>query len=158
MTAVYGGDDSNDASTSPILNQVVNAAGPTATSTSLASSLNPSTFGESVTFTATVTGTNPGGSVQFNEGATLLATATLIGNVASFTTATLAPGSHPLSAAYGGDAENSPSTSQVLTQVVTAAVGGSPAVALPMLSPWLLLVLLGVLGAAGLRRLARIAQ
>ena len=38
------------------------------TTTTLASSLNPSTFGASVTFTATVTGTAPTGSVNFTDG------------------------------------------------------------------------------------------
>ena len=44
------------------------------TTTALVSSLNPSTFGQTVTLTATVTGASPTGSVQFNDGAAPLAT------------------------------------------------------------------------------------
>jgi CSLREA domain-containing protein len=156
ITAVYSGDANNTASTSPVLNQVVNGAGPTATTTSLVSSLNPSLVGQAVTFTATVNGASPTGTVQFNDGAAALANTTLNGSTASFTTSALAVGSHPITAIYSGDATNTASTSPVLIQIVTAASGGSPpAEPTPTLSQWALLLLLGVLGAVALRRLTR---
>jgi CSLREA domain-containing protein len=148
ITAVYSGDaDNSGSASSPVLNQVVNGSGPTTTTTALVSSLNPSIVGQAVTFTATV---------QFDDGAASLASATLSGGVATFTTSTLAAGSHPVTAAYSGDATNTASTSPVLTQMVTAAGGGtpSPAQPAPTLSQWMLLVLLCVLGAAGLRRVS----
>jgi len=51
------------------------------------SSQNPSGFGQSVTFTATVTGTNgtPTGTVTFKDGATALATNALSGGQATLT-------------------------------------------------------------------------
>lgn len=88
-------------------------------SVTLASSANPSTFGQSVTFTATVTGSSPTGTVTFKDGATVLGTGTLNGSgQATFITSSLAVGSHSITAAYGGDANNSASTSAPLNQVV----------------------------------------
>src|SRR5205823_4739156 len=51
ITAIFSGDASSDTSTSGVLTQTVNKAG---TTTSLSSSVNPSMFAQSVTFTATV--------------------------------------------------------------------------------------------------------
>ena len=60
------------------------------TTTSLTSSLNPSLSGQAVTFTATVTGASPTGTVQFKDGAPNLGTpVTLAGGRASFNTSTL---------------------------------------------------------------------
>jgi virginiamycin B lyase len=52
-----------------ILRFSVAAAGPVSTTTGVVSSLNPSNVGQSVTFTATVTGSGPTGRVQFKDGA-----------------------------------------------------------------------------------------
>ncbi len=54
ITAQYGGDSNYATSTSPAVSQVVNGSGTASTTTALVSSLNPSTVGASVTFTATV--------------------------------------------------------------------------------------------------------
>ena len=97
----------------------------TSTTTALASSLNPSTVGASVNFTATVSPSAASGTVTFKDGATTLGTGTLSGGVASFATSSLALGSHSLTAEYAGDANHLASTSLVLTQTVyvaTAAV------------------------------------
>ncbi len=95
-----------------------------ATTTTVASSLNPATQGVLVTFTATVstTGTNPPtGTVTFNNGLTALGTGTLNGSeVATFTTSTLAVGTDPITAFYAGDGNNAASTSPILTQTITA--------------------------------------
>ena len=77
------------------------------TTTALVSSVNPSDFGQVVTFTATVTsgaGT-PTGTVQFKDnGANLGPAVTLnIGGTAQFTTSTLTVGNHPITADYSGD-------------------------------------------------------
>jgi hypothetical protein len=84
----------------------------------LASSANPSSFGQAVTFTATVTGTSPTGTVTFKDGTTVLGTGPVSGGHASFTISTLALGSHAITAAYSGDGSNTPSTSAVLNQSV----------------------------------------
>ncbi len=76
------------------------------TTTTLTSSPNPSTYGQAVTFTATVSpqyaGT-PTGTVQFEEGSTVLDTETLVGGTASFSTAVLTAGGHTITAVYSGD-------------------------------------------------------
>jgi uncharacterized repeat protein (TIGR01451 family) len=96
-----------------------NTIGLTTTSTTLVSSPNPSVVGQAVTFTATVSGSTPTGTVTFKDGATALGTGTLNGSgVATFTTAALTSGSHAVTAAYGGDPNNTFSTSSVLTQTV----------------------------------------
>ncbi|MFI5120322.1 MAG: beta strand repeat-containing protein [Thermoanaerobaculia bacterium] len=130
ITAVYGGDTSFTGSTSSILTQVVNATGGTPSSTALVSNLNPSVFGQAVTFTATVTGSGPTptGTATFMDGATTLGTTALNGSgVATFTTAVLALGSHPITAVYAGDATYAASTSPVVNQVVNPS-GGAPSV------------------------------
>jgi hypothetical protein len=85
------------------------------------SSLNPSTFGQSVTFTATVqvsSGSSPTGTVTFLDGATSLGTANLTNSVAQLSTSTLAAASHTITAQYSGDANFAGSNSSALTQVV----------------------------------------
>jgi len=84
----------------------------------------PVKYGQSITFTAAVapTATNsitPTGTVSFNDGATVLGTATLSGGVATFTTTALSTGSHPaLTAVYGGDGNFTASASAALMQTV----------------------------------------
>src|SRR5207237_9172797 len=65
---------SDAASTSGAVTQTVNAA---ATSTGLTSSPNPSTFGQSVALTATVSPSAATGTVTFKDGSTSLGTGTL---------------------------------------------------------------------------------
>jgi hypothetical protein len=90
ITAVYNGDAAKQiqGSTSAVLNQDVQAP----TTATLTSSLNPSLYGNSVTFTATIPPSGsaaPTGTVSFLDGATQVGTGTLSGNpgVATFTTA-----------------------------------------------------------------------
>jgi phospholipase C len=95
------------------------------TTTTLASSLNPSTFGQSVTLTATVTGQSngtPTGTVNFLDGTTNIGSSTLnSGGVAALVTASLTAGTHSLTASYAGSAIFSPSTSSPLSQSVNQA-------------------------------------
>jgi hypothetical protein len=108
------------------------------TSTTVASSENPSVSGDSVTFTATVTasadgGTVPTGTVVFYDGTSILGSATLTGSAAALTTSSLTVGTHAIKAAYSGDSENGSSTSAALSQLVKAvttvsvAAGANPA-------------------------------
>jgi hypothetical protein len=53
------------------------------TTTTVASSLNPSTYQASVTFTASVSPTTATGTVTFKDGATILSTVTFYGGNAS---------------------------------------------------------------------------
>src|SRR5207253_6522654 len=66
-TITLAGTDGTDKTTF-IDNVMLVASTSTATSTTLASSANPSVVGANVTFTATVTGSNPTGTVNFTDG------------------------------------------------------------------------------------------
>jgi len=90
---------------------------PCSTTTTLTSSLNPSTYGQAVTWTATVTSTGPNpptGTVYFVG----YGTATLSGGVASITKTWLNAGTYAITAEYKGDGVSAPSTSSALEQVV----------------------------------------
>jgi hypothetical protein len=120
IKAVYNGD-ANFSSSSAALNQTVNQA---STAVGLLSSANPSSFGEAITFTASITpqfGGGASGTVTFNDGTATLGTAPALNNAASFTTSTLAVGSHSITAVYGGDGNFTGSTSTALSQVVMKA-------------------------------------
>jgi subtilase family serine protease len=94
---------------------------PSLTTATLTSSQNPAVEGVAVTFTVAVTtaGTNqPTGPVTFYDGGTALGSGTLNGAQATYTTSTLALGSHSITAIYGGDTNNFTSTSSVLTQSI----------------------------------------
>jgi hypothetical protein len=121
ITAEYSGDASIDVlpSTSAVLSQDVQAQ---ATIT-LAPSVNPSNYGSPVVFTATIASgsTTPAtGTVKFFDGATNIGSGTLTGNpgVATYTTSTLSVATHPITATYVGDANNSSGTSNLVNQVV----------------------------------------
>jgi probable HAF family extracellular repeat protein len=117
ITAVYSGDGSNATSTSGVLSETVSLA---PTITAVLSSAGHATFGQPVTFTAVVTGDGPTGNVQFFDGPNSLAVpVTMTGNIATFTTSTLAVGTHSVTAAYKGDAFNSQSTSPVFSEFVS---------------------------------------
>jgi hypothetical protein len=104
-----------------------------ATSTALSSSANPSLVGQSVTFTASITGVSPTGTVAFNDSATPLSGCGAValtgsGNTrsANCTSSALTQGSHPITATYSGDAANAPSSSPALLQVVTTSGPSAP--------------------------------
>jgi hypothetical protein len=85
----------------------------------------PSTYGQAVTLTATVSPTNATGSVVFKDGATTLNSSptAIVNGVATFTTSSLSIGSHTLSASYNGDSSYSSSTSSNTTYTVQGATG-----------------------------------
>ena len=116
LTASYPGDSGNTASTSAPVTETVNAR--TTSTTTIASSINPSSLNQSVMLTATVTGSSPSGSVTFMDAGTTLGTGTLAAGTATFNTTFTALGSHSLSAVYTGDAPNTGSTSSALAQSV----------------------------------------
>jgi len=120
--ATYSGDATYATSTSSTLTQVVNSA---ASTTTIASSVNPSAAGQSVTFTATVTSGVPGtptGTVTFTIDGVAGSPVTLDASAqASLTTSSLSPGSHSVFATYSGDGTYAGSTSSTLTQVVNPA-------------------------------------
>jgi YVTN family beta-propeller protein len=122
ITASYSGDD-NFAGSSGSLTQIVNKA---ATTTAVTSAANPSITGAPVTYTATVSPAPDSGTVAFTDGTTPV-TGCAAQPVDSTGTATCqltytAVGSHPITAAYSGDATYAASTSAALTQQVAYQV------------------------------------
>jgi hypothetical protein len=120
FVASYGGDATSATGTSTGQPLVVNLA---TTSTTLASSLNPSSSGQAVTFSAAVSVVAPGagavaGTVTFLDGATVLGFGTVTGGAASLTTSALAVGTHAITARYDGGGGLASSTSPPLSQVV----------------------------------------
>ena len=91
------------------------------TKITVASTVNPSAFGESVTFTATVAAQvngTPTGTVTFSDGSTTLGQATVNAGTATYPSASLATGSHSITATYSGDSNFTGSASTALSQVV----------------------------------------
>ena len=127
MDAVYAASGNYDGSTSNIVAQVVNAL---ATTTKLTSLPNPSSYGTSVTFTASVSATTgtPTGTLSFYSCTTsacgtktLLGTGTLgSGGQATYATSTLTVGTDYIEAVYPASGNYAGSISAVLSQVVNA--------------------------------------
>jgi uncharacterized repeat protein (TIGR03803 family) len=99
--------------------------GSSTTTTKLKSSPNPTLFGQTAKFIATVTpklaGT-PTGTVTFSEGQTILGTATILGNQATLPVGVLPVGKNLITATYTGDSNylgSAGSTSHVVNQAST---------------------------------------
>jgi len=110
--------------------QVISPGSATSTTTTLSTSANPATQGSSATFTASVTGSSPTGTVAFTDnGASIggCAAVALAGSgnsrTAQCTTSALTAGTHTIGASYGGDATNQASSGTYVQQV--AASSGS---------------------------------
>jgi Bacterial Ig-like domain (group 3) len=126
ITAVYGGDSDFAGSTSAAVSQTVSKA---SSSLTLTSSPNPSTFGQSVTLTANVSGQFSGvatGTVTFSNGSSSLGSVSVSSNLATLATTDLPVGTDSITAAYSGDSNFTGSTSSTLSQVVNAAPGFGP--------------------------------
>lgn len=112
--------------------------------TTLTSSSSTSTYGQAVTFIATMaTGAPlailPTGTVTFLDGGSTIGTGTLSGGVATFATNALAAGSHAITAQYGGDsnflASAPQSVSNTQTQTVTQASQRVEFIPTPLTNP-----------------------
>ncbi len=103
----------------------VNPGAATSTTTNLVSSVNPTTVGQSVTFTATVSPVNsppPTGTVQFTSNGSVISNcgsvAVTSSGIAQCTTSFSAAGTDSVVAVYSGDANYQGSTSNTVSQVV----------------------------------------
>ena len=121
ITATYNGNSNYQTSSSTAVPLTVGTATST---TSLASSANPSIFGQSVTFTATVSPSAATGTVTFLDGSTQLGTATLVSGKVTFSTSSLSVGSHTITAKYSGDTNVASSTSSPIVQTVNPVPPG----------------------------------
>ena len=131
ITAVFGGDANYSGSTSSVDSQVVDTA---STTSSVISNSDPSTIGQTVTYTATISVNSPGAgalpntdTVTFKDGATTIScstgSATFNGSTATckVTYANTTGSPHSITAVFSGDANFAGSTSPVLTQTVNDA-------------------------------------
>jgi hypothetical protein len=155
ITTSYSGDGNFNGSTGSLTGnpQVVNKAN--SSTTTVTSSVNPSVFGQTVTFTATVSPVAPGagtptGTVTFLDGVNPIGTGTLSGGIATFTTSGLALGNHTITTSYGGDGDfngspgsltgnpqvvNKASTATAVTSSANPSVFGQPVTFTATVSP-----------------------
>ncbi len=127
VQATYSGDTNNTPAQS---NTIQVRVSPDLTTASVAASVSTAVVGTPVTFTARVAGNFavPGGPVQFLDGPTVIGTGTLDATgAASFTTSSLAVGTHVVSVAYAGNANFLPAVSAGVAVVITAAGPPLPA-------------------------------
>jgi hypothetical protein len=136
VSATYSGDSNVSGSSGSLPSQVVNKPNLPATTTTVGSSLNPSTVGQMVTFTAVVSpgpakGT-PVGTVTFTIDGHAEPPAPLhkVNGIdeASFSIGTLTAGNHTVSASYSGDSSFAGSvvTEPLIQQVNPPNHGGPP--------------------------------
>ncbi|MFS8085272.1 MAG: Ig-like domain repeat protein, partial [Acidobacteriota bacterium] len=134
ITAAYSGDATHPGSSVTMV-QKVHA---NATNLALASSSSPSTFGQPVSFTATVSSVpggagTPSGMVTFQDGVTVIGQVPLnSAGTASLNIANLAPGSHNLTATYASDTQFAASAGSIVQVVqngtsITVSSSSSPA-------------------------------
>ena len=153
ITAVYGGDAGLNitypgslSGSSGSLLQTVLLPGQRPSTTTLASSASPSVPGSSVTLTATVqtNGVAAGsasGSMIFSLNGNPVATNTVSGGVAAYTTDPLAVGSYAVTAEYSGNAGYGPSLgtlAQAVGQVFWSVSGSLMSISWPDYPGWIL--------------------
>ncbi|GAA0433487.1 hypothetical protein GCM10010160_70720 [Acrocarpospora corrugata] len=127
IVATYSGDSVHAAGTAPPLTQVVESPSTIATATTLTTSLNPSTSGQDVTFTAAVQRAVPGagvpsGMVTFTIDGVDQTPVVLGSGRAKLKISSLAVGDHTIMAAYAGGAGYAGSASAALVQTVTRSL------------------------------------
>jgi len=96
------------------------------TTTGVTTSVNPSVFGQMVTFTVTVAPPpqdifTPTGTVTLLDGGAAITSGQLAGGMAAFATNALPAGTHTITVSYSGDANFNGSTSSTLSQTVLPA-------------------------------------
>jgi hypothetical protein len=131
IVAYYSGDIDFAASNSLGAHVTIR---PASTTTTIASSVNPSTYGQPVQFTATIApqfGGSATGTVTFYDDGTQIGSAAVNRNKAIFTTGALQTGFHSITARYSGSSNFQTSTSSPESQAVrpattTTAVTSSP--------------------------------
>lgn len=127
IVATYQATTTFETSSSAAVNETVIGA---ESVTSLTGSPNPATSGQTVTFTASVRaaegGAVPSGTVTFSDGSSVLGSASLsTDGQAIFDIASLAAGTHTITASYGGSSnfeKSSASVAETVTLIPTTTV------------------------------------
>ena len=141
IQAYFAANGAFGASSSPAVSLTVNQATPIL---SLTSSANPALLSNSVTFTATLTGSQATGgqigTIKFFDGTTQLGSSILNpSGSATFTVSTLAVGTHSITTQFAGDLNDTQATSSPLTETVadftTGPSGGSGTLLSQTVSP-----------------------
>lgn len=121
ISAEYVGEVQFISSTSNSIDQVIVVPVPDIL---IESSENPSTFADSVIFTATLSGSagTPSGTVIFLDNASPISgSVPIISGSAAFTTSALSADDHPITVQYSGDSTYDPIESEPFTQTVDVA-------------------------------------
>ena len=132
ITASYAGNTADGASTSNAVSVQVNAATAPLQATAVTLTANPTTAvsGQTISLSANVapaSGTSiPTGTVTFQDGSTAIGTSPLVAGSGTLAVSMLSVGTHSLSAVYGGDTADSPSTSKTVSVTITAASAPPP--------------------------------
>lgn len=113
LNATYSGDNVYAASAAPPIR--VNVLPQITSTTTLSTSATRYPARTSIAFNTAVTPSTATGTVTFYDGTVFLAQLPLNSGTATFTSATLAPGLHNLTASYSGDGPDTPSASPTLT-------------------------------------------
>jgi hypothetical protein len=115
VIANYPGDSNNTPSSSL---PVSIAIAPVASKTTLTISSASAGTNQQLTFTATVSGLNPTGTVTFASATATLGTASLTNGVATLPFTFTTAGNYAVTASYAGDVDNSSSTSTAVTVAI----------------------------------------
>jgi hypothetical protein len=132
ITASYAGDTTDGASTSSAVSVQVNAGTAPLQATAVTLTATPKTAvsGQAITLTAKVAETagssSPTGTVSFQDGSSAIGSSPLTAGSGTLAVNTLSVGTHSLTAVYGGDTANSPSTSKAVSVTITAAAAPPP--------------------------------
>jgi Bacterial Ig-like domain (group 3) len=131
ITVAYKATPDAASSMSAVLNEVIQPV-LTTTTTTLASSANPATSEQTITFTATVVKAlqspqRPTGAVTLLDGSVVLGTKALNSDGSATFISTLGAGSHNLAASYAGDATTKGSISAAMVEVISPLQATSPA-------------------------------
>jgi hypothetical protein len=134
ITAQYSGDTNFAASTSTAVSVTVSGTAKTATQTTMLASGTQLNLGDKLTLSLGVAPTSgngtPTGSVVILDGSTQIASVTLTASAGSFSTTTLAAGSHTLTAQYSGDSDFAASNSSAVTVTVSSQTKAASTTAL----------------------------
>ena len=118
FSAAYSGDSANTSSAATNIIVIIDLL---LSTTTLAPVQTPLLFGSPIHFIAAVLPASSTGTITFSEGAATLAQSNLAAGIASFTSSTLTPGTHAITAIYSGDSIHAASTSATLVNQVNPA-------------------------------------